>query len=74
MVSPNIQGLGLNDELLEHYKKEVGEMALGILDGKPFNSPVQGAPGRITWLFFWLLAMIPNFTSAGRGNCASHRG
>ena len=27
MVSPNIQGLGLNDELLEHYRKEVGEMA-----------------------------------------------
>ena len=41
MVSPDIQGLGLNDELLEHYRKEVGEMALGILDGKPFDSPVH---------------------------------
>ena len=41
MVSPDIQGLGLNDDLLEHYRKEVGEMALGILDGKPFDSPVH---------------------------------
>jgi hypothetical protein len=43
MVSPGpgIQGLGLNDKLLEHYKKEVGEMALGILDGKPFDSPIH---------------------------------
>ena len=41
MVSPNIQELGLNDELLEHYRKEVGEMAVGILDGKPFDSPVH---------------------------------
>ena len=38
MVSTNIQGLGLNDELLRHYKEE---MALGILDGKPFDSPVH---------------------------------
>ena len=41
MVSPDIQGLGLSDELLEHYKREVGEMALGILDGKPFDSPIH---------------------------------
>ena len=41
MVSPNIQELGLSDELLEHYRKEVGEMAVGILDGKPFDSPVH---------------------------------
>ena len=41
MVSPDIQGLGLDDDLLEHYRKEVGEMALGILDGKPFDSPVH---------------------------------
>ena len=41
MVSPDIQRLGLSDELLEHYKREVGEMALGILDGKPFDSPVH---------------------------------
>ena len=41
MVSTNIQGLGLNDELLRHYKEEVTEMALGILDGKPFDSPVH---------------------------------
>ena len=41
MVSPDIQGLGLNDELLRHYKEEVTEMALGILDGKPFNSPIH---------------------------------
>ena len=41
MVSPNIQGLGLNDELLRHYKEEVTEMALGILDGKPFDSPIH---------------------------------
>jgi len=41
MVSPDIQGLGLSDKLLEHYKREVGEMALGILDGKPFDSPVH---------------------------------
>jgi len=32
MVSPDIQGLGLSDKLLGHYKREVGEMALGILD------------------------------------------
>ena len=37
MVSPDIQGLGLNGDLLEHYRKEEGEMALGILDGKPFD-------------------------------------
>ena len=41
MVSTNIQGLGLNDEMLRHYKEEVTEMALGILDGKPFDSPVH---------------------------------
>jgi hypothetical protein len=41
MVSTNIQGLGLSDKLLEHYKKEIGEMALGILDGKPFDSPIH---------------------------------
>ena len=41
MVSPNIQELGLGDKLLEHYRKEVGEMAVGILDGKPFDSPVH---------------------------------
>ena len=41
MVSNGIQGLGLSDDLLKHYKKEVGEMALGILDGKPFDSPVH---------------------------------
>ena len=41
MVSPNIQGLGLSDKLLEHYRKEVGEMAVGILDGKPFDSPIH---------------------------------
>ena len=41
MVSPDIQGLGLSDKLLEHYKRGVGEMALGILDGKPFDSPVH---------------------------------
>ena len=41
MVSPDIQGLGLGDDLLEHYKKEVGEMALGILDSKPFVSPIH---------------------------------
>ena len=41
MVSPNIQELGLSDELLEHYRKEVGEMAVGILDGKPFDSPIH---------------------------------
>jgi len=43
MVSTNIQGLGLNDELLRHYKEEVTETALGILDGKPFDSPIQAA-------------------------------
>ena len=41
MVSPNIQELGLSDKLLEHYRKEVGEMAVGILDGKPFDSPIH---------------------------------
>ena len=41
MVSPNIQELGLSDMLLEHYMKEVGEMAVGILDGKPFDSPIH---------------------------------
>ena len=41
MVSTNIQGLGLNDELLRHYKEEVTEMALGILDDKPFDSPIH---------------------------------
>ena len=41
MASTSIQGLGLSDDFLEHYKKEVGEMALGILDGKPFDSPIH---------------------------------
>ena len=41
MVSAGNQGLGLNDKLLRHYKEEVTEMALGILDGKPFDSPVH---------------------------------
>jgi hypothetical protein len=41
MVSTNIQGLGLNDELLRHYKEEVTEVALGILDDKPFDSPIH---------------------------------
>jgi hypothetical protein len=41
MVSPNIQELGLSDKLLEHYRKEVGEMAVGILDDKPFVSPIH---------------------------------
>ena len=45
MVSPNIQELGLSDKLLEHYRKEVGEMAVGILDDKPFVSPIhEGTP------------------------------
>ena len=41
MVSNGIQGLGLSDDLLKHYKKEIGEMALGILDGEPYDSPIQ---------------------------------
>ena len=41
MVSPDIQELGLSDKLLEHYRKEVGEMAVGILDDKPFVSPIH---------------------------------
>ena len=41
MISNGIQGLGLSDDLLKHYKKEIGEMALGILDGEPYDSPIQ---------------------------------
>ena len=41
MVSNGIQGLGLSDDLLKHYKKEIGEMALGILDGEPYDSPIH---------------------------------
>ena len=42
MVSDGTQGLGLSDDLLKHFKLEIGEMALGILDGGPFDSPIHG--------------------------------